>query len=114
MNTYLQAQRLLTQIEVELKRLSLWQITPPSAVALASTAPFCIDTMPFTHWLQFIFLVKMQQLLALKMPLPENMAIHPMAEEALLHLPADTRQLSQLILSFDHLINTDLNIRVKY
>ena len=103
MNTYLQVQRLLTQIEVELKRLSLWQITPPSTVALASTAPFCIDTMPFTHWLQFVFLIKMQQLLVLEMPLPENMAIHPMAEEALRHLTVDTRQLSQLILSLDHL-----------
>lgn len=107
MNTYLQAQRLLTQIEVELKRLSLWQATPPSAAALASTAPFCIDTMPFTNWLQFVFLVKMQQLLALEMPLPTNMAIHPMAEEALRHLPEDTRQLLRLILSFDHLLNID-------
>jgi uncharacterized protein YqcC (DUF446 family) len=113
MNTYQQAQQLLTQIEVELKRLSLWQTTPPSAVALASTAPFCIDTMLFTHWLQFVFLVKMQQLLVLDMPLPENMAIHPMAEEALRHLAVDTWQLSQLILSFDHLLNIDLNIRVK-
>jgi len=107
MNTYLQAQRLLTQIEVELKRLSLWKTTPPSAAALASTAPFCIDTMPFPDWLQFVFLVKMQQLLALEMPLPANMAIHPMAEEAFQHLPEDTRQLSQLILSFDHLLNLD-------
>lgn len=104
MTIYLQAQQLLAAIEVELKHASLWNEVPPSAEALASTTPFCIDTMPFADWLQFVFLVKMSKLVAMQMPLPENMAIHPMAAEAFQHLCADTRQLSVLTLAFDQLL----------
>jgi len=105
MTIYLQAQQLLAAIEAELKNTSLWNDVPPSAEALASTTPFCIDTMAFTDWLQFVFLVKMQQLVVMQMPLPENMAIQPMAEEAFKPLTTDTRELLALILSFDQLLN---------
>ncbi|QUM77965.1 YqcC family protein [Moritella sp. 24] len=105
MTTYLQVQQLLIAIEAELKSQSLWNEVMPSAEALASTTPFCIDTLHFTDWLQFIFLVKMKQLVVMQMPLPENMAIHPMAEEAFKSLTVDTRELLALILSFDQLLN---------
>ncbi|MBL1418774.1 MAG: hypothetical protein COA76_12880 [Moritella sp.] len=105
MTIYLQAQQLLAAIEVELKNAALWNEIPPSVEALASTTPFCIDTMPFTDWLQFIFLAKMTQRVVMQMPLPENMAIQPMAEEAFKVVTADTRELLALILSFDQLLN---------
>ena len=105
MTIYLQAQQLLAAIEVELKNAALWNEIPPSVEALASTTPFCIDTMAFADWLQFVFLVKMSKLVAMQMPLPENMAIQPMAEEAFKPLTADTRKLLSLILSFDQLLN---------
>ncbi|MDX2320291.1 MAG: YqcC family protein [Moritella sp.] len=105
MTIYLQAQQLLVAIEAELKTTALWNDVPPSAEALASTTPFCIDTMPFTDWLQFIFLVKMKHLLVMQIPLPINMAIHPMAEEAFKSMRVDTRELLVLILSFDQLLN---------
>ncbi|PKH05752.1 hypothetical protein CXF93_16060 [Moritella sp. Urea-trap-13] len=105
MTVYLQAQQLLAAIEAELKHSLLWNEVKPSAEALASTTPFCIDTMSFADWLQFIFLVKMKQLVVMQMPLPENMAIQPMAEEAFKPVAADTRELLALILSFDQLLN---------
>lgn len=105
MMIYLQAQQLLAAIEAELKNTALWNDVMPTAEALASTTPFCIDTMPFTDWLQFIFLIKMKQLVVMQMPLPENMAIHPMAEEAFKSVTVDTRELLTLILSFDQLLN---------
>ncbi|MGC3837302.1 YqcC family protein [Moritella viscosa] len=105
MTIYLQAQQLLVAIEVELKNTALWHDVTPSAEAFASTTPFCVDTMPFTDWLQFIFLVKMKQLVVIQIPLPNKMAIHPMAEEAFKAVPADTRELLALILSFDQLLN---------
>ncbi|QFI40059.1 YqcC family protein [Moritella marina ATCC 15381] len=105
MTIYLQAQQLLTAIEAELQNTALWNNVKPSADALASTAPFCIDTMPFTDWLQFIFLDKMTQLVVMQVPLPANMGIHPMAEEAFKAVTADTRELLALILSFDLLLN---------
>ncbi|MFT5808039.1 MAG: hypothetical protein ACI9LG_002339 [Moritella dasanensis] len=105
MTVFLQAQQLLTAIEAELKHRLLWNDVMPSAEALASTTPFCIDTMSFADWLQFIFLVKMNQLVVMQMPLPEKMAIHPMAEEVFKPVSADTRELLALILSFDQLLN---------
>lgn len=105
MTIYLQAQQLLTAIEAELQHTALWNNVKPNAEALASTEPFCIDTMPFTDWLQFIFLDKMTQLVVMQMPLPANMAIHPMAEEAFKPVTADTRELLSLILTFDKLLN---------
>ncbi|MCJ8351113.1 YqcC family protein [Moritella sp.] len=105
MTIYLQVQQLLAAIEAELKNTSLWNKVPPSTDALASTTPFCIDTMAFADWLQFVFLVKMSKLVAMQMPLPENMAIQPMAEEAFKPQTADTRKLLSLILSFDQLLN---------
>ncbi|SQD80037.1 YqcC family protein [Moritella yayanosii] len=104
MTIYLQAHQLLAAIEVELKNASLWNEVSPSIEALASTTPFCIDTMPFTDWLQFIFLAKMTQRVAMQMPLPVNMAIQPMAEEAFKPLTVDTCELLALILSFDKLL----------
>ena len=105
MTVYIQAQALLVAIEAELKHQSLWNEVAPSAEALASTTPFCVDSMPFSDWLQFIFLVKMKQLVVMQMPLPNKMAIHPMAEEALNSATVDSRELLALILSFDQLLN---------
>ena len=50
---------------------------------MASTAPFACDSMAFEQWIQFIFIPKMQYLLAQEHPLPTNIAILPMAEEML-------------------------------
>ena len=105
MTVYIQAQELLVAIEAELKHQSLWNDVAPSAEALASTTPFCVDSMPFTDWLQFIFLVKIKQLVVMQMPLPDKMAVHPMAEEAFKPVATDTRELLALILSFDQLLN---------
>ncbi len=71
---------LLLELEAALLKDNLWSETPPAAAALASTAPFCCDTMPLEHWLQFVFIPKMQQLIAAGMPLPASIAILPLAE----------------------------------
>ncbi|WP_417761047.1 YqcC family protein [Shewanella sp.] len=77
---YQQTQELLQLLELQLISQNLWASTAPSAAALASTAPFACDTLPFEQWLQFIFIPKMQQLIAIQAPLPSNMAIAPMAQ----------------------------------
>ncbi len=104
MNIYAHVLQLLTEIEAELKSLSLWQAQPPSAEALASREPFCIDTLTFEQWLQFVFLVKMKQLVVMKLPLPANVSIFPMAEESFKSQSVDTRRLEQLILTFDNVL----------
>ncbi|AMX03108.1 YqcC family protein [Microbulbifer thermotolerans] len=71
----------LLLIEAEMRRLDLWAAQPPSAEALASTEPFCVDTLTLPQWLQFIFLPRMRQLIERELPLPRQCGIAPMAEE---------------------------------
>jgi len=63
------AQQLLL-IERELRVLGLWASAPPSPVALASAEPFCVDTLEFEEWLQWIFLPRMKAILEDNQPLP--------------------------------------------
>lgn len=71
----------LLAIESELRRLEYWDSEPPAPEALASTQPFCVDTLAFPQWLQFIFLPRMKTLIEQDMTLPAISGIAPMAEE---------------------------------
>ena len=72
---------LLLDVEAQLRQLGLWQQQPPSAHALASTQPFCVDTLSFVQWLQFIFLPKMHSVLQSGQRLPGECDIAPLARE---------------------------------
>lgn len=71
----------LLRIEIELRRMDVWEASPPPEHAFQSTQPFCLDTMEFTQWLQFVFLQKMKALVEAGQPLPTVSGIAPMAEE---------------------------------
>nr|WP_220767361.1 YqcC family protein [Shewanella sp. MBTL60-007] len=71
---------MLVALEAELAQQGLLSLQPPSAEALASTAPFACDLMPFEQWLQFIFLPKLHYLLDEQLPLPSKIAVAPMAQ----------------------------------
>lgn len=71
----------LLAIETELRRLDYWESERPPAEALQSTQPFCVDTLSFPQWLQFIFLPKMKYLIEEDVALPAVSGIAPMAEE---------------------------------
>ena len=51
---------LLEELEQELRRQDAWLATPPSAEAMASTTPFCMDTMTFSQWLQWFFVPRVR------------------------------------------------------
>lgn len=70
----------LDQLEQILKSLELWQDTPPSEKALQSQQPFCVDTLSFDQWLQWVFIERMKLLIANRQPLPQKSAVLPMAE----------------------------------
>ena len=71
---------LLYELEEELRQLGWWEQQAPSAQALQSQQPFCVDTLDFTQWLQWIFIPRMHSILAGDHPLPTQCAIHEMAE----------------------------------
>ena len=76
-----QVAEVLIDIEAELRRLDQWDKIPPSTEALASTQPFCVDTLTLPQWLQFIFLPTIYRMLEEDEPLPQRCGIAPMAEE---------------------------------
>ncbi|MEO3878313.1 YqcC family protein [Rheinheimera fenheensis] len=76
-----QIQSLLDALERELKQLELWSLVLPDEQALQSRLPFCIDTLRFEQWLQFIFIPKIQLLLDNASPLPTKIALLPLAEQ---------------------------------
>lgn len=74
------ADRLLG-IEIEMRRIDVWSSEAPSEDALSSQQPFCIDTLEFTEWLQFVFLERMRMIVEQGHSLPGASGIAPMAEE---------------------------------
>ena len=72
---------LLIDLEAQLRQLGLWQAESPPAEALASVEPFCIDTLSFPQWLQFIFLARIYSMISQQQPLPASCSIAPMAVE---------------------------------
>ncbi|WP_241898867.1 MULTISPECIES: YqcC family protein [unclassified Erwinia] len=73
----------LHDIENLLREADLWQHQPPSEQALASSAPFAVDTLTPLQWLQWVLLPRMHALLDRQGALPENFAVAPYYEVAL-------------------------------
>lgn len=94
----------LLLIERELRLLGWWQVTAPSAQALASRQPFCVDTLRFAEWLQWVFLPRMKQLIEAGQQLPSVSGILPMAEIAWQAQVVETRALRAALGEFDRLI----------
>jgi uncharacterized protein YqcC (DUF446 family) len=94
----------MAEIEGELRRCGQWESTPPSAQALASSLPFCCDTLRFTQWLQWVFLPHTRALAESGRPMPRASGIRPMAEEALRGCPWETLPLLKLLGEFDRMI----------
>jgi uncharacterized protein YqcC (DUF446 family) len=96
---------LLLGIERELQALSWWEPVAPPPRALASTQPFCIDTLSFPQWLQFVLLPRLRALLDAGAPLPTRIAVYPMAVESFRSLPEDTRALEDAIALLDEALS---------
>jgi uncharacterized protein YqcC (DUF446 family) len=93
-------------LEAELRRMQLWEVEPPSATQLASTQPFCVDTLAFSQWLQWLLIPRMRRIFAGEGDLPTKSAIWPYAEDCVEHLD-DPHALLLLIERFDRLIRGD-------
>jgi uncharacterized protein YqcC (DUF446 family) len=94
----------LLLIERELRLLGWWDEQAPSAEALASQEPFCVDSLTFEQWLQWIFLPRMKQLLEADAELPSVSGIQVMAEMVYREQPGVARRLLELLGEFDRLL----------
>jgi uncharacterized protein YqcC (DUF446 family) len=98
---YARLTELLDALAAELQRRALWSDQAPPRQALASTAPFCHDTLAFDQWLQWIFIPRVRELIALRGALPASCNIAPMAEVAYGQVSWDTAELIDLLRAID-------------
>ncbi|MGL5947724.1 MAG: YqcC family protein [Aeromonas sp.] len=105
MDQHLLAAGLLGEISAELVRLNRWQTTSPSAEDLASTLPFCVDTLSFDQWLQFVLIPRMEQMIMHRLPLPTSISLYPMASEAYKEQLGEMAAMLKLIARFDLLLS---------
>ena len=96
---------LLIDVEAHLRQLRLWEDQSPTVEALASSQPFCIDTLSFTQWLQFVFLPNMAGLVEMGKSLPTECSIAPMAEEYFRGLGLPGKALEATLLSIDRVLS---------
>lgn len=96
---------LLSAMEQELHRLDLWETRPPAINALASTTPFCMDTLRMTQWLQWLFIPRIRAILDQGAPLPVSANMRPYAEEAFTVDGVNSVVLLELIGQFDRLLS---------
>lgn len=94
----------LLLIERELRVQGWWDAQAPTIQALSSQEPFCVDTLNFEQWLQWIFLPRMKQLLESDAGLPAVSGIQPMAEQVFGGQMKKAQELIRLLGEFDQLI----------
>ncbi|MBB6520763.1 YqcC family protein [Pseudoteredinibacter isoporae] len=99
---------LLLDLEAALRQLDLWQVEPPSDEALASTQPFCIDTLDFSQWLQFMFIARIRFMLDQQAPLPAVSGITAMAEEVYRQQTHILAVLSPVLKAIDHCLGNGM------
>ncbi|RTZ60670.1 MAG: YqcC family protein [Gammaproteobacteria bacterium] len=97
----------LDSIQSELQKAELWENTSPPPHHLQSTEPFCVDTLDFSQWLQWVFIPKMRFILDQEAPLPPASSIHILAQEALKDMDQDMSRLIAAIRRFDRLLSGD-------
>lgn len=94
----------LIDIEAQLRQLGQWDKVLPSAAALASDEPFCVDTLTLPQWLQFIFLPTLYRMIERGEPLPARSGIAPMAQEYFRGTGLRSTELEAALMRIDDLL----------
>jgi uncharacterized protein YqcC (DUF446 family) len=104
-NTVNQVADIILLLEAEMRRIGLWEETPPEKQALASTVPFCHDWLEFHQWLQWILIPKTRELIENDLAMPSTSDIATLAEYRFKQMPQETEGLLKLIREFDRLLS---------
>jgi|TARA_R110002095_G_scaffold118554_1_gene103293 uncharacterized protein YqcC (DUF446 family) len=105
-NKYHRLADVLLALEVELRRQQLWAMERPNDELLNSIQPFCVDTLSFQQWLQFIFLPRMKDIIESGQQLPSCCDIAPMAAESFELIKQQTDTVVNLLIECDQIIST--------
>lgn len=96
---------ILLDMEVQLRRLELWEHDFPADDALMSVEPFCVDTLSFTQWIQFVLIPRLKLLIEEQAPLPTTSDISNYAVEALNGVDFSTHEILRLIKHLDTMLS---------
>ena len=107
MNELDQMHELLTALELALLEAGWWGDESPDAAALTSTEPFCVDTLRFSEWLQWVYIPKMRAYIAENAALPARSGLLPIAEETWKDSDKNTDGLLLVMRALDGLVNQD-------
>ena len=80
MSVHQQLDEAVRRLEATLKASDLWRMEEPTAEALASQQPFCVDTMSLPQWLRFVFIARLDVMIAEQAPLPATCNVAPAAD----------------------------------
>ena len=100
----------LLEVEANLRIYDKWDENKPDPDALASELPFCMDTLKFEQWLQWIFLPRMKETIEQTKPLPAKSGIYEYAEECLHKNDPSTNPLLKQLKTFDDLISIQAGV----
>ena len=99
----------LIDIEAQLRQLGQWSKLQPPAEALASDLPFCVDTLTFPQWLQFVLLPTLYAMLQEGQTLPERCGVAPMAEEYFRGTGLGSGELVTALVRIDELLSESVH-----
>ena len=94
---------LLAELKQSMRNEGIWSGQSPSQHDLSSQQPFCVDTLKFEQWLQFVMIVRFEQMIESNTSLPTQCDIAPMAQEAFKHRSLDP--VIEKISEIDDLLN---------
>lgn len=108
MQTTEQIKQALANLANELDTIGLWTKQPPTLAQLSSQEPFCVDTMPFEQWLQWLFIPKLEQLVSAEHfhGMAHHSDIHTMATYVFKDYTQDTKKSCEIIKDIDALLNS--------
>ena len=107
MNALEHMHELLAALELALLEAGWWGDASPDDAALASIEPFCVDTLRFSEWLQWVYIPKMRAYIAENAALPARSGLLPIAEETWKDSDKNTDGLLLVMRALDALVNGD-------
>ena len=69
---YSEAERKISEIEAEMKRIGCWSFEPLPEEAYEFQQAFAMDTMAFSQWLQFILIPRVRSIIEQKGDFPSE------------------------------------------
>ncbi|MDR5859760.1 YqcC family protein [Halomonas eurihalina] len=70
----------LRDLESTMRVANLWRLERPEPAAFNSAQPFCVDTMSLPQWLRFVFIARLDELVAAEGAMPSSCDVAPAVE----------------------------------